>query len=77
MLASENWVDISISIKHKKNGRVRSSCACTYAYVVALTSELGRGPITGHFDLDLMPTYQKQYGGRFVRHFVYHWVEES
>ena len=24
-----------------------------------------------------MRTYQKQYGGRFVHHLVYHWVEES
>ena len=24
-----------------------------------------------------MQTYEKQYGGRFVRHLVYHWVEES
>ena len=27
--------------KNKKNGQVRSSCACAYAYVVALTSENG------------------------------------
>ena len=51
--------------------------------LVALTSEnwvdiaQGRGPIIGHFDPDLMPTYQIQYGRRFVRHLVYHWVEES
>ena len=24
-----------------------------------------------------MRTYQKQYGGRFARHLVYHWVEKS
>ena len=36
-----------------------------------------RGPIVGHFDADLMRTYQKQYGGRFVCHLVYHQVEES
>ena len=24
-----------------------------------------------------MRTYEKQYGGRSVRHLVYHWVEES
>ena len=24
-----------------------------------------------------MPSYKKQYGGRFVRHLVYHWIEES
>ena len=34
----------------------------------------GRGPIIGH--PDLMLTYQKHYGGRFVHHLVYHWVEE-
>ena len=31
----------------------------------------------GHFAPGLMRTYQKQYGGLFVRHLVYHWVEES
>ena len=36
-----------------------------------------RGRIIGHFDPDLMRTYQKQYGGRSVRHLVYHRVEES
>ena len=36
-----------------------------------------KGPIRGHFDPDLMQTYQKQFGGRFVRHIVYHGVEES
>ena len=59
----------------------------SYAYVVALTSDpgsmqaqayaQGRGPIMGHFDPDLKRTYQKQYGGRLVRHLVYHPVEES
>ena len=37
MYTSENWVNIQH--KHKKNGHVRSSCGCTYGYVVALTSE--------------------------------------
>ena len=41
MYASENWVDMSIKYKHKKNGQVCSSCARAYAYVVALTSENG------------------------------------
>ena len=36
-----------------------------------------RGPIIGHCDPDLMRTYQKQYGGRFIRHLVYHRVEGS
>ena len=31
----------------------------------------------GHFNQDVMRTYQKQYGGRFARHLVYHWVEKS
>ena len=40
--------------------------------LVALTSEnwvdmaQGHGPIIGHFDPDLMRTYQMQYGRRFV-----------
>ena len=61
--------------------------ACAYSYVVALTSEnwvdistgisttTQRGLIIGHFDPDLMRTYQKPYRGRFVRHLVYHRVE--
>ena len=73
--------------KHKKNGQDRSSCACAYAYVVALTSENGveistsisTSPLTNHRSLwpELMRTYQKQYGGRNVRHLVYNRVEES
>ena len=31
----------------------------------------------GHFEPDLMQTYQKQYGEQSVRHLVYHQVEES
>ena len=31
----------------------------------------------GHFDPDLMRTNEKQSGGRFVRHLVYHWIEKS
>ena len=82
-IASENWVNIQHKHKHKKNGQVRSSCTCAYAYVVALTSEnwvdisISRGLIIGHFDPDLMRTYQKQYGEQSVRHLVYHQVEES
>ena len=66
---------------------MRSSCACANAYVVALTSKngvdistsisQGRGPIIGHFDSDLMRTYQKQYSGRIVRDPVNRRVEES
>ena len=73
--------------KHKKNGQDRSSCACAYAYVVALTSENGveistsisTRPLTNHRSLwpELMRTYQKQYGGRNVRHLVYNRVQES
>ena len=67
MSACENWVDISISISTRKTDKfVVCACAYAYAYVVALTSEnwvdiaQGRGPIIGHFDPDLMPTYQIQ-----------------
>ena len=31
----------------------------------------------GHFDPDLMRTYEKHYGGHFIRYVVYHQVEES
>ena len=37
----------------------------------------GREPIIGHFDPDLMRTYQKQNGGCFLRYLVYHRVKES
>ena len=72
---------------HRKHGQVRSSCGCADAYFVALTNENGveinksisteREPIIGHFDPDLMRTYQKQNGGRFLRYLVYHRVKES
>ena len=71
--------------KLKKNGQDRSSCAC--AYVVALTSENGveistsisTRPLNNHKSLwpEPMRTYQKQYGGRSVRHLVYNRVQES
>ena len=68
--------------KHKKNGQVRSSCAGGYSYVVALTSEnwvdistsISTRPWTNHRSFWLTP--HKRYGGRFVRHLVYHRVEE-
>ena len=73
--------------KHKKNGQVGSSCACAYAYIVALISENGvqistsisTGPLNNHRSLwpEPMRTYQKQYGGRSVRHLVYNRVQES
>ena len=38
-IASENWVDISISILAQEKRTSSFFLACTYAYVVALTSE--------------------------------------
>ena len=74
--------------KHKKNGQVPSSCVCAYAYVVALTSEIGvdistsisTRPWTNHRSLWPRPHVNisnKQFGGWFVHHLVHHWVEES
>ena len=56
-------VDISISISTRKTDKF---ALVFVLMLVALTSEnwvdiaQGRGPIIGHFDPDLMPTYQIQ-----------------
>ena len=56
-------VDISISISTRKTDKF---ALVFVLMLIALTSEnwvdiaQGRGPIIGHFDPDLMPTYQIQ-----------------
>ena len=55
-------------------------CTLTSENWVDISTSISIRPwtnIIGHFDPDLIQTYEKQYGGHFVCHLVYHWVEES
>ena len=65
MQANVNWVDISINMSTRKTDKfvLQTSCACIYAYVVALTSEnlldistsISTRPWTNHRSLSPRP----------------------
>jgi len=64
----EAWFSLAHKRKHKnqKNGQVcLSLCLRSENGIDISTSISTIGPIVGHFEPDLMWTYQKQYGGRF------------